>query len=274
MWKEKVYTGQITLGTGTTTITKFPDSTTITVNISKTDKLNDCIKSFLLECGVPSVVYYPCSGSDSRKGNLYINGVPFQFYVSGSNYYWNAYSGNSLSFYTSSGAVIFDSSGNYSIRLCLAGNPLSTFGFALAGSSAYGSTAYPINYIMMYKLKSAVDDSIWYFTQMNGQTTSGLWLTKSDGTRPYNNYLQTGLVNPTQYNIVPQIMNLFPNKYPLIPKYYAFFRMVDCYEFVSYYELGSLQSSPADSKFVTIGSNVYFVNNYSATGVLIDCGAA
>lgn len=271
MWKEKVYTGSGITGTDTVSIRRYPDTSTIAVNIAKTDILNTCIKSFLLECGVPNVVYYPCSGSDERKGNLFVNGVPFQFYVVGTNNYWNAYSG-SFSIYTSSSSIIFNSSGEYSIRICLAGNPSSTFGFIIAQSSAYGGTTYGLNYIMMYKLESKVDNSIWWFTQINGNSTSGLYLTKSDGTRPYNLALSTGLLDNSNLSIPSGVMDLFASKYPLIPKYWGVFRLVDCFVFVSSYTLNVGSSTPTDSKFVKIGSKTYFVNYYSASGLLIDCG--
>ena len=269
MWKEKVYTGSGITGTTTTSIRKYPDTSTITVNIAKTDALNSCIKDFLLECGVPSVVYYPCTGSDERKGNIFINGVPFQFYVTSSYFYWNATSG-SFSIYTSSSSVIFNSAGEYSIRLCLAGNPLSSFGFALAGSSTYGSATYTVNYIMMYKLKSEVDDSIWWLSHIN--TASSLWFTKSDGTRPYNSAISYGAIDNFNYNVPSAIMGVFTNKYPLIPRYFAMFRMVDCYTFVSITALNVSASSPSDSKFVKIGNKTYFANYPSYSGLLIDCG--
>ena len=270
MWKEKVYTGSGITGTTTVSIKKYPDTTTVTVNIAKTDVLNNCIKSFLLECGVPSVVYYPCSGSDDRKGNIFINGVPFQFYVPSTSTYWNAYSG-ALTLNTSSSSVIFNSSGDYSIRICLAGNPASTFGFIVAQSSSYGGTTYGTNYIMMYKLKSEVDESIWWLTQINGQSTSNLWLTKSDGTRPYNYALSTGLLDSANLSIPLSVMNVYQNKYPLIPRYYGFFKMVDCYQyFQNLMSIGA--STPTDSKFIKVGTKTYFVNYYQYPGLIIDCG--
>lgn len=273
MWKEKVYTGTIVLGTDTVTIKRYPDvsSTVTNVNVSKTDKLNDCIKSFLLECGVPSVVYYPCTGNDDRKGNIFINGVPFQFYVISSNMYWNAYSGNTFTIYTSSSSVIFNSSGDYSIRICLAGNPLSTFGFIIAQNGTFGGTSYGLNYLMMYKLKSEVDDSIWWLTQINGNSTGYLWLTKSDGTRPYNYALSTGMLDSANLNIPSGVMNIYQNKYPLLPRYYGFFKMVDCYQFFSsLITVGA--STPTDSKFIKVGTKTYFVNYYQYPGLIIDCG--
>jgi len=269
MWKEKVYTGSGVTGTTTVSIRKYPDTSTITVNVAKTDTLNTCIKNFLLECGVPDVVYYPCTGSDARKGNIFINGVPYQFYVTSSYTYWNATSG-SFSIYTSSSSVIFNSAGEYSIRLCLAGNPLSSFGFAIAGSSSYGASSYVTNYIMLYKLKSEVDDSIWWLSHING--TNSMWLTKNDGTRPHNSALTTGLVDNFNYSLPTTVMNIFANKYPLIPRYCGVFRMVDCYIFISSSALNVGYSSPTDSKFAKIGNKTYFANYPSSSGLLIDCG--
>lgn len=271
MWKEKLYTGTIAIGSDTVSITKLPSTSTVTVNISKTDTLNECIKSFLLECGVPSVIYYPCSGSDTRKGNLFINGVPFQFYVSGSYYYWNATFGSTLTIYSSSSSVIFDSSGNYSIRLCLAGNPTSSFGFMLAGSSTYGAATYALNYLMMYKLKSAIDDSIAWLVSLN-RTYNFYFVAGTDfDTRiSFNN--SYGIIDILNLSVPTTIMELFANKYPLIPKYLAMYRMVDCYAYVSTPAIGSLYSTPADSKFVKIGTKTYFSNDYQYAGLLIDCG--
>ena len=91
MWKEKLYTGTISSSTTTVSIKKYPDTTTVSVNAQKTDALNECILDFLKNvCGVQNVVYYPATGSDDKKGNIFINGCPFQFYVSGSNTYWTA----------------------------------------------------------------------------------------------------------------------------------------------------------------------------------------
>lgn len=274
MWKEKLYSGTLSSYSDTANITKLPDSTTVTVNVYKTDKLNECIKNFLTECGVTSVTYYPIAGSsDSRKGNLYIYGTPFQFYVVGTNTYFVASSGNNFTIISGSTSqtVVFDSSGNYKIRICLAGNPTSAFGFAI-GATSYGGTTYYMPYLMIYRAKSIVDNSYWTFIQSISSSTSSLWLTKSDGTRPYNVALTTGLYSQYSANIPTSIMNLFPSKYPLIPKYYSFFQLLDCYEVVSYSALGvSSQSTPATSYFVEIGSKTYFFTS-PYQYILIDCG--
>lgn len=275
MWKEKIYTGTLSSYSATATVTKFPDSTTVTVNTYKTDKLNDCIKNFLTECGVSDVTYYPIANSTNvKKGNLYIYGVPFQFYVSGSNTYFTATSGSTYTIISgsSSTTVVFDSSGNYSIRICLAGNPASSFGFSV-GATSYGGTSYSMAYLMIYKAKDVVNNQDWVFTQLLNASTSALWLTKTDGTRPYNVALTTSLQDNSNYNIIVGLMNLFPNKYPLIPKYYGMFKLVDCYEVVSYTSLGITNtiSTPASSSFVMIGNKTYFYTS-SNHHILIDCG--
>lgn len=270
MWKEKVYTGSITGSTTTASITKLPDSATVVVNVEKTDLLNQKIVEFLQECGVSDVVYYQISGSsDSKKGNLFIYGTPFQFYVLGTNTYFTATSGNSFSIISGSSSTTICFSGtNYSIRICIVGNPLSSFGFAI-GSTSYGGSAYSMGFLMVYKVQSLVDNSYWTFIQLATQTTSNLWLTKSDGTRPYNSALVTGLNDASNTNIATSVMNLFSNKYPLIPKFYSFFRLIDCYSFISSQALGSYYPAPATSYFAKIGDDTYMLNYYH--GILLKC---
>lgn len=269
MWKEKVYTGSVSGSTTTASITKLPDSTTVTVNVERTDLLNQKIVDFLQECGVSDVVYYEINGSsDSRKGNLFIYGTPFQFYIVGTSTYFAVTSG-SFTIMSGSGSTTVCFNGNqYSIRICIVGNPLSSFGFSI-GSTSYGGTSYSMPFLMVYKLQSVVDNSYWTFIQPATATTSNLWLTKSDGTRPYNSALTTGLSDASNLNMISGIMNLFPNKYPLIPKFYSFFRLIDCYSFVSTQALGSYYPTPATSYFAKIGNDTYLLNNYH--GILLKC---
>ena len=273
MWKEKLYSGTLSSYSSTTRAIMLPGTSTATVNIYKTDILNTCIKNFLTECGVSDVVYYPLEdSSDSRKGNLFIYGTPFQFWVINTNTYFTVRSGSfAIVSGSASTTVIFDSSGNYNIRICLAGNPASSFGISI-GATTYGGTTYSMPYLMIYKVKSAVDNSYWTLIQRIDSSTSNLWLTKSDGTRPYNAALITSLNDQSNSNIVSGIMNIYPNKYPLIPKYYSFFRLLDCYEVVSFRTLGlSVTSSPETSYFLEIGNKTYFYTS-SYHFILIDCG--
>lgn len=270
MWKEKVYTGTITGSTTTESITRLPETSTVTVNVEKTDLLNQKIVAFLTECGVSDVIYYPINGSsDSRKGNLFINNTPFQFYVSGSNTYFTAYSGGYSIISGGSSTTVCFSGTSYSIRICIVGNPSSSFGFAI-GSTSYGGSSYSMAFLMVYKLQSMVDDSYWTLIEM-ANVQNNLYLTKYDGTRPYNSSisLAAGLKDQSNTDIPTNVMNIFSDKYPLIPKYFAFFRMIDCYIYVSINSLGSYYPSPATSYFAKIGNDTYMINQYH--GILLKC---
>ena len=239
----------------------------VSVRSERTDKLNECIVSFLRECGVSNVTYYPIVGSsDSRKGNLFINGCPVLFYIYNSTpTCWSLYAGSvAIVTGSTSRTVIFDDSTNYSIRICFAGNPNGSFGITI-GSSSYGGTAYGFNnFIMFYKLQDIVDEENYIAVGSNDSSNSVITKISSDGS--LDRILSQSTVfmngNSANYNFNKEYMDYFENKYPLIQRVVGMFKFADAYELVSIVALGLSSgsiSSPDSPYFYKIVNGFFFL---------------
>ena len=277
MFKEKLYNGTLSTITGTTTIRRFPVTTTISVNTYKTDLLNSCIVDFLVnECEISNTdcVYYPIeNGSDERKGNLFLYGTPLQYVIVSTNVYWSLYSGavqidNGSSASTTN---IFNGS-NYNFKICLIGNPNAGFSLFISNYNlSYASSA--ICAMGFYRLKNIVDEEYWtlvtnlssYNIATSGTNRSAI-TKSSDSTRPN--------ITSAYFTTASNVMNgdvylTFPNKYPLVPKIIGqFFEVVSGYEYALTSAINGSTSTPSTSYFYRIGTDTYCLIS-STHGILV-----
>lgn len=110
---EKRYKGTLAAATGTESVlVSYGMTTNVTQNTYKTQLLNECLEDFLTECGVDC--YY-------EKPFLWVDGVPFHFYVTGTNNFF-AVAGpfNTAALITTAagtGAVFSGANYNFTLRL-------------------------------------------------------------------------------------------------------------------------------------------------------------
>lgn len=267
MFKEKLYSGTLATYTGTTNIKRYPSSSTLSVNIYKTDLLNECIVDFLVnECGMSQddVVYYPIeNGTDDRKGNLYIFGMPTQHVIIGANNLYKIYNSEAdFTAYTSSSATtsytIFNN-GTYYFKLCMIGNPNSGFIFFISNNNldypVQASSSFGYIPRCYYKIKDLTSEDYHAVTAPLISNSATVYLYENSENKAITLLSPYGAVTTAQ-------MQWKPNKYPKIPKLLGvpFYELVNGYELVSYTALGlanNTYSSPSTPHFYKIGNDNY-----------------
>lgn len=162
----KSYSGTVSNNTTVSRVKTYFSTSNISVHGGKTDAFNEILESFLQECHVDA----------SYDGNfLWIDGVPFHFYFSGTNVFFNLYFPNNETAVTGSTSIgaIFNGL-NYNFDLKLIGEPKSCFWLMVSTNYTTKSFSTGSFSLGMAKGKNIFDDSdvrLYKAAFYNGGTT-------------------------------------------------------------------------------------------------------
>lgn len=126
----------------------------VTVNVGKTNVINQCIVDFLTECGVKNLEY------DEDTTFLWVEGLPFHIIVTGSNSYVIIYGPfNSTALVNSSSHGVVFSNYLYNFKLRFIGDPEGCFSLMI--STDYTSPAFKVGSIAFFvdKGKNLINNS-------------------------------------------------------------------------------------------------------------------
>ena len=267
MQVEKLFEGTLNYGTTTKTlICSYGAAGNVTVNVDKTDFLNNILKDFLSDCGVDA----------SYDGSyLFINGVPVTFCFVSTNAYWQAcFPFNAVLFGSSSKTYIF--SGNlYKFKIFFVGDPNTAFSFML---TTYGGTSYATNYAFNFinarnifnneraVLYSSAYNNYIYAIEFNADGTP-----KNIGRSSSQNYgmLPTNSdVTCTKLKTLASDFASNPNKLPLVRQMMGPFELVDCFSYPENSGLPEASAIGSNQVIVEIDGEEYWLSgNFNYVGM-------
>lgn len=252
MFKEKLYSGTFIKSSTTKTITRIPETTTLTCNIEKANILCNALLDFLTECGC-EVSY------EDESLVIYICGIPLVFHFTSSNlYYSNIYAG-SCTVVTggTSSTNIFNNDGTYNFKLALIGEPTGFFGLFISNYSLLYNNA---NYIYFVNLENILENEP-YSGIYGGNNPLSFFVFKRNPCINISNAVISFSKTSYSMNDKEKLLTGNQGKYPLIPYFVGPYKLKNCYYFMKTNEISSNSTpGPTGGTFYKIDGKIYMAN--------------